>query len=152
SPATVSEEIEVDVPVSTAYNQWTQFEQFPTFMDGVERVTQLDGTLLHWVATIGGRKAEWDAKILDQEPDRRISWVSTDGKDTRGTVMFAPSGPSATRLHVVLNYTREGPLEQAGSAAGIDRRRVRGDLERFKELIESQGAEGGAWRGEIHGG
>jgi uncharacterized membrane protein len=121
-------------------------------MDGVESVTQLDDTLLHWVATIGGRKAEWDAKILDQEPDRRISWVSTDGKDTRGTVTFAPSGPSATRLNVELNYTPEGPLEQAGSAAGIDRRRVRGDLERFKQLIESKGAEHGAWRGEIHGG
>jgi uncharacterized membrane protein len=152
SPTTVGEEIEVDVPVSTAYNQWTQFEQFPSFMDGVESVTQLDDTLLHWVARIGGRKAEWDAKILDQDPDRRISWISTDGKDTRGTVTFTPSSPSRTHLRVELTYTPEGRLEQAGSAAGIDRRRVRGDLERFKQLIESQGVEDGAWRGEIHGG
>jgi len=152
TPATVSEEIEVEVPVSTAYNQWTQFEQFPAFMDGVDSVTQLDDALLHWVATVGGRKAEWDAKIMEQEPDRRISWVSTDGKDTRGTVTFTPSDASRTILRVELSYTPEGPLEQAGSAAGIDRRRVRGDLERFKQLIESQGAEDGAWRGEIHEG
>ena len=152
TPATVSEEIEVEVPVSTAYNQWTQFEQFPAFMDGVDSVTQLDDALLHWVATVGGRKAEWDAKIMEQEPDRRISWVSTDGKDTRGTVTFTPSDASRTILRVELTYTPEGPLEQAGSAAGIDRRRVRGDLERFKQLIESQGAEDGAWRGEIHEG
>ena len=152
TPATVSEEIEVEVPVSTAYNQWTQFEQFPAFMDGVDSVTQLDDALLHWVATVGGRKAEWDAKIMEQEPDRRISWVSTDGKDTRGTVTFTPSDASRTMLRVELTYTPEGPLEQAGSAAGIDRRRVRGDLERFKQLIESQGAEDGAWRGEIHEG
>ena len=152
TPATVSEEIELEVPVSTAYNQWTQFEQFPAFMDGVDSVTQLDDALLHWVATVGGRKAEWDAKIMEQEPDRKISWVSTDGKDTRGTVTFTPSGASRTILRVELSYTPEGPLEQAGSAAGIDRRRVRGDLERFKQLIESQGAEDGAWRGEIHEG
>jgi uncharacterized membrane protein len=152
SPTTVSEEIEVDVPVSAAYNQWTQFEQFPSFMDGVESVTQLDDALLRWVATVGGRRAEWEAKILDQDPDRRISWVSTEGKDTRGTVMFTPLGPSRTKLQIELTYTPEGTLEQAGSAAGIDRRRVRGDLERFKQLIESQGTEDGAWRGEIHGG
>jgi len=152
SETAVDEEIEVDVPVSTAYNQWTQFEQFPSFMDGVESVTQLDETLLHWVATVGGRTAEWDAKILEQEPDKRISWVSTDGKETRGTVTFTPLGSSRTLLRVELTYTPEGPLEQAGSAGGIDRRRIRGDLKRFKELIESQGADDGAWRGEIHGG
>jgi len=151
-PTTISEEIEVDVPVSTAYNQWTQFEQFPSFMEGVESVTQLDDTRLRWVATVAGRRAEWEAKILAQEPDRRIGWVSTDGKDTRGTVSFDAAGPSRARIRLEMTYTPDGAFEQAGSAAGLDKRRVRGDLDRFKKLIESQRVENGAWRGEIHAG
>jgi uncharacterized membrane protein len=138
--------------VTEVYNQWTQFEDFPAFMQGVDEVRQLDDTLLHWAATVAGRKAEWDAKIVEQEPDRRITWESADGKRTRGTVTFEEAGTGRTRIHLTMSYVAEGALERAGSAAGIDARRVRGDLERFKELIESEGFASGAWRGEIHAG
>ena len=152
SPTTITEEIEVDAPLSTVYNQWTQFEEFPQFMEGVETVEQLDDTRLRWVAKVAGKRAEWEAKILHQEPDQRIGWQSTDGKQTRGTVTFEPAGDERTRIRLAMTYTPEGPFERAGSAVGLDNRRVRGDLERFKELIERRGAESGAWRGEIKGG
>ena len=152
TPRTIEESIEVDVPLSVAYNQWTQFEDFPLFMEGVDHVQQLDDTRLHWVATVAGRTNEWDAKILEQHPDRQISWVSEDGKKTRGTVTFEPVGDARTLVRLSMSYQAEGIAEQAGSAAGLDARRVRGDLERFKELIESRGAESGAWRGEISAG
>jgi uncharacterized membrane protein len=152
SPTAVVEEIEVYVPVSRAYNQWTQFEEFPQFMEGVDEVRQLDDTLLHWAATVAGKHAEWNAKIVEQEPDRRISWESTDGKHTRGTVTFEEAGPERTKIHLTMSYLAEGPLERGGSAVGLDARRIRGDLERFKDLVESRGAESGAWRGEIHEG
>lgn len=148
----ITESIEVDVPVSTAYNQWTQFEDFPLFMEGVDHVQQLDDTQLHWVATVAGRKAEWDAKILEQHPDRQISWISEDGKKTRGTVAFEERGPSRTLIRLSMSYQTEGPMEAAGSAAGLDKRRIRGDVERFKELVESRGAETDAWRGEVSAG
>src|SRR5215208_2480412 len=148
----IQESIEVDVPVSTAYNQWTQFEEFPDFMEGVEEVRQLDDTRLHWVASIAGKRAEWDAKIIEQEPDTRIVWESIDGKQTRGTVTFDKLGDSWTRVRLTMSYTPEGIAEKAGSAIGLDRRRIKGDLQRFKELIESRGVESGAWRGEIQGG
>ena len=106
----------IEAPVSAVYNQWTQFEEFPRFMEGVERVEQLDDTRLHWVAKVGGKRAEWDAKILSQEPDRRISWESDDGKQTRGTVSFEQVGPARTRIQLGMSYTPEGVLEQAGSA------------------------------------
>jgi uncharacterized membrane protein len=152
TPRTITESIEVDVPVSTAYNQWTQFEDFPLFMEGVDHVQQLDDTRLHWAATIAGKRAEWDAKILEQHPDRQISWVSEDGKKTRGTVTFEERGDSKTLISLSMSYQAEGLAEAVGSAAGLDERRVRGDLERFKELIESRGAETGAWRGEVSAG
>ena len=151
SPRTIDEWIEVNVPVSTAYNQWTQFEDFPLFMEGVDHVQQLDDTRLHWAATIAGRQAEWDAKILEQHPDRQISWISEDGKKTRGTVTFEPLGENKSRVRLSMSYQAD-PLEAIGSTAGLDARRVRGDLERFKELIESRGAESGAWRGEVSAG
>jgi uncharacterized membrane protein len=150
APTAVVDEIEVEVPVTTAYNQWTQFEEFPQFMEGVDEVRQLDDTLLHWAATVAGKRAEWDARIVEQEPDRRISWESTDGRRTRGTVTFEESGPGRTTIHLTMSYVAEGALERAGSAAGLDERRIHGDLERFKELIEGRGVESGAWRGEIH--
>jgi uncharacterized membrane protein len=150
--STIDESIEVGVPVSTAYNQWTQFEEFPLFMEGVDDVRQLDDTRLHWVATIGGQTAEWDAKILEQHPDTQISWISEDGKKTRGTVSFEPIGESKTLIRLSMSYKTEGPLQQLGSAAGLDAKRVRGDLERFKDLIESRGTESGEWRGEIEAG
>ena len=151
SPRTIDESIEVNVPVSTAYNQWTQFEDFPLFMEGVDHVQQLDDTRLHWAATVAGRKAEWNAKILEQHPDRQISWISEDGKKTRGTVTFEPRGDRAL-VRLSMSYQAEGPAEAFGSAAGLDARRVRGDLQRFKELIEGRGAETGAWRGAIASG
>ena len=151
-PETVEEQIEIDVPVSTAYNQWTQFEEFPRFMEGVERVEQLDDTLLHWVGTVAGKRAEWDAKILEQEPDRRISWRSVGGKETEGTVTFEEAGPSRTKVHLRMRYQPEGLREKVGSVAGLDKRRIRGDLERFQQLIERRGDETGAWRGEIRQG
>ena len=148
---TISESIEVGVPVSTAYNQWTQFEDFPLFMEGVDDVKQLDDTLLHWAATVAGKTNEWDAKILEQHPDTQISWISKDGKKTRGTVSFEPRSDDSTFIRLSMSYKAD-PLETVGSAAGLDSRRVRGDLERFKELIESRGAESGAWRGEVAAG
>ena len=151
SPRTIDESIEVNVPVSAAYNQWTQFEDFPLFMEGVEHVEQKDDTRLHWVAKVGGKTNEWDAKILEQHPDKQISWISEDGKKTRGTVSFEPVGESKTRIRLSMSYQAD-PLEAVGSAAGLDQRRVRGDLDRFKELIESRGAESGAWRGEVSAG
>ena len=150
--STIDESIHVDVPVSTAYNQWTQFEEFPLFMEGVDHVEQRDDTRLHWVATVGGRTAEWDAKILEQHPDSQVSWISEDGKKTRGTVSFEPAGENRTLIRLSMSYKPEGPLEQAGSAAGLDSQRVRADLERFKQLIESRGDESGAWRGEVSAG
>jgi uncharacterized membrane protein len=154
SPArtTITDEIAVEAPLSATYNQWTQFEEFPRFMQGVEEVTQLDDTRLHWVAKVGGKRAEWDAKILTQEPDKRISWESEDGKHTRGTVAFEEVGPTSTRIRLEMTYIPEGVLEQAGSAVGLDRRRISGDLQRFKEQIEEQGAESGSWRGKIESG
>jgi uncharacterized membrane protein len=152
SPRTIDESIEANVPVSLAYNQWTQFEDFPLFMEGVEHVQQLDDIRLHWVAKIGGKTAEWDAKILEQHPDRQISWISEDGKKTRGTVTFEPRGEGKTLVRLSMSYQAEGSIEQLGSAAGLDTRRVRGDLERFKELVETRGEESGAWRGEVEAG
>jgi uncharacterized membrane protein len=149
---TVEEELEVGVPVSTAYNQWTQFEDFPLFMDGVDHVQQLDDTRLRWVASIGGKQAEWEAKIVEQVPDTKIVWETLDGRETRGTVWFDKLGEDRTRVRLVMSYRPEGPRERMGAAAGLDRRRIRGDLERFKELVESRGVESGAWRGEVHSG
>jgi uncharacterized membrane protein len=151
-PRTITESIEVNVPVSTAYNQWTQFEDFPLFMEGVDHVQQLDDTRLHWAATVAGKTAEWDAKILEQHPDKQISWISEDGKKTRGTVTFEPVAESKTLIRLSMSYQAEGLKEALGSAVGLDERRVRGDLQRFKELIESRGAESGAWRGEVSAG
>ena len=150
--STIDESIEVEVPVSTSYNQWTQFEEFPLFMEGVDDVQQRDDTRLHWVATIGGHTAEWDAKILEQHPDKQISWISEDGKKTRGTVSFEPIGEGKTLIRLSMSYQAEGAIEQIGSAAGLDAKRVRGDLERFKSLIESRGTESGEWRGKIQAG
>ena len=148
-PGTITETIEVSVPVSMAYNQWTQFEDFPLFMAGVDHVQQLDDTRLRWSATVAGKSAEWDAKILEQHRDRQISWISDDGKATRGTVSFEELAPARTLVRVSMSYRAEGVAETAGSAVGLDSRRVRGDLERFRELIEGRAAESGAWRGEI---
>jgi uncharacterized membrane protein len=150
--ASVNESIEIDVPVSVAYNQWTQFEEFPSFMEGVESVRQLDDTHLHWTAEIGGKRHEWDAEITHQEPDRRIAWRAEEGKYNSGNVTFESVATGRTQITVEMTYDTEGLVESLGSALGADDRRVKGDLKRFKELIESRGAESGAWRGEVHKG
>jgi uncharacterized membrane protein len=148
-PRAIEATVEVEVPVSTAYNQWTQFEEFPQFMEGVESVTQLDDARLHWVATVAGRRAEWDARILEQHPDRQVSWISEDGRKTRGTVTFESLGENRTLVRLSMSYQAEGVRDAVGATVGVDQRQVQGDLTRFKERIEAQGRESGAWRGEI---
>ena len=142
----IQKTIEVDVPVATAYNQWTQFEEFPKFMDGVEEVRQIDDTHLQWVASVGGKRNEWKAEITEQKPDRRIAWRSTEGKDNEGVVTFEPLSEQRTKVMVELNFAPEGIVEKVGSAVGADDRRVEADLGRFKEMIESSGHESGEWR------
>jgi uncharacterized membrane protein len=148
----IEESVEVEVPVATAYNQWTQFEEFPSFMDGVDEVRQLDDTHLHWRASVGGHSEEWDAEITEQLPDQRIAWKSTSGKGNAGVVTFHRLDDERSKVMLQLEWETEGMVEALGSALGQDARRVRGDLERFKQLIESRGAESGAWRGEVQQG
>ena len=148
----IEKSITVDVPVRTAYNQWTQFESFPSFMEGVEEVRQLTDKRLHWRAQIAGKTEEWDAEITEQTPDQRVSWRSTSGAHNAGAVSFQSMGANQTQVTLRLEYKPEGLIEKAGSALGLVDGRVSGDLERFKKFIESRGAETGAWRGEIHGG
>jgi uncharacterized membrane protein len=145
----VEESVEVVVPVSTAYNPWTQFEEFPSFMDGVEQVKQLDNTHLHWVAEIGGHREEWDAEITEQLPDERIAWRATSGKGNAGVVTFHRLEDQRCKIMLQLDWESEGMVEALGAMLGQDDRKVKGDLERFKELIETRGAESGAWRGEV---
>src|SRR3712207_4853401 len=146
---TIEQSIDVDVPVSTAYNQWTQFAEFPRFMEGVESVTQLDDTHLRWVAEIAGKRHEWKAEISEQRPDERVAWHAIDGKQNAGVVTFHRLNDNQTRIMLQMEWEPEGAVEQAGAAVGADDRRVKADLERFKELIESRGQETGAWRGEV---
>jgi uncharacterized membrane protein len=155
SEGTVSriiEEIDVDVPVRVAYDQWTQFESFPRFMDGVDRVIQLGDTTLEWTATIGGRTKHWRAEIVEQAPDDLVAWRSIEGAHNDGMVRFEPLGPDRTKVILQLDVEPEGLVEKAGDALGIVERRVRGDLERFKEFIEPRGAPTGAWRGSVDAG
>jgi uncharacterized membrane protein len=143
--------IEVDVPVRIAYDQWTQFEEFPRFMDGVESVKQLDDKRLAWVATIAGQREEWLAEIVDQVSDQRIAWKSIEGAPNAGVVLFEPLGPDRARITLRIDAEPEGPVESIGTALGLLDRRVSGDLKRFKGFIESKVVPTGAWRGEIHG-
>jgi len=147
--ASVEKHIEVNVPVRTAYNQWTQFEDFPHFMEGVKEVCQLDDTHLHWRATVGGKEEEWDAVITEQTPDARIAWRNTSGAENAGVVTFHRLGESQTRVMLQLEYDPDGFVEHVGDALGIVSRRVEGDMKRFKEFVESGGRATGAWRGEV---
>jgi uncharacterized membrane protein len=147
--ATVEQSIEVDVPLQTAYNQWTQFEEFPRFMEGVKEVRQLDDTHLHWIVEVGGKTEEWDAEITEQRPDERVAWRATTGHGNAGVVTFHHRGDNRTAVTVQMEHEAEGLKEQLGSALGADSRRVKGDLERFKEFVESRGRETGAWRGKV---
>ena len=145
----VEKTIEVDRPVSTVYNQWTQFEDFPYFMEGVKEVRQLDDTHLHWRAEIWGKEKEWDAEITEQEPDTRISWKSVSGAPNAGTVRFEPTGPQRTRVRLVMAYEPEGAIENAGDALGIFSARVQQSVDDFKKFIENRTEETGAWRGAV---
>lgn len=146
----IEKTVEVNAPLSMVYNQWTQFEDFPQFMDGVKEVRQLDDKRLHWVAEIGGKRKEWDAEIFEQVPDRTIAWRSMDGAKNSGHVSFAPADNNGTRVSLKLNYDPEGALENVADALGVVGRRVEGDLQRFKRFIETRREETGGWRGEIH--
>ena len=147
--ASVVESIDVKVPVSTAYNQWTQFEEFPRFMDGVKSVTQIDDTHVHWVAEVAGKTEEWDAEISEQRPDERVAWRSTTGAENAGVVTFHRIDDETTRVTLQMDVDPEGPIESVGTALGFLERRVKGDLNHFKEFIEGRQSETGAWRGEV---
>ena len=147
--STVTESVDVHVPVRTAYNQWTQFEEFPQFMDGVQEIRQLDDRRMHWKTEIGGVKREFDAEITEQIPDERVAWKSTDGQKQAGVVTFHRLDDDNTRVTVQMDYDPEGLVETAGDKLGVVDRRVKGDLKRFREFIEQQGGETGAWRGEV---
>jgi uncharacterized membrane protein len=146
--STIEESIEVNAPLRSVYNQWTQFEEFPRFMEGVEEIRQIDDTHLHWVAEFGGSRHEWDAEITEQKPDERVAWRNTDGKENAGVVTFHRIDDGITRVMVQMDFVPEGIKERIGDALGAADRRVHGDLERFKELVEANGANGG-WRGEV---
>jgi uncharacterized membrane protein len=145
----VEKTIEVNRPLSTVYNQWTQFEDFPYFMEGVKEVRQLDDTHLHWRAEIWGKEKEWDAEITEQEPDKRISWKSVSGAPNAGTVRFESTGPETTRVRLVMAYEPQGAVETTGDALGIFSARVQHTIEDFKKFIENRSEETGAWRGAV---
>ncbi len=147
--STIEESIDVQVPLRTAYDQWTQFEEFPRFMEGVESVEQIDDTRLRWAVEIAGVRREWDAEISEQQPDERIAWRATEGPDNAGVVTFHRIDDATTRIMLQLDFDPEGFVEAAGDALGIVRRRTEGDLVRFKEFIEERGVETGAWRGKV---
>ncbi len=146
---TVEESIEVNVPIRVAYNQWTQFEEFPQFMDGVEQVQQLDDKRLHWTAEIAGVKREWDAEITEQHPEERVAWASTSGSHNAGVVTFHKIDDNKSKVMLQLDFDPEGLVEKAGDALGFVKRRAEGDLERFKDFVEARGTETGGWRGDI---
>lgn len=145
----IDAEIEVDVPLRATYDQWTQFEEFPAFMQGVEEVRQLDDTRLHWVASIAGVHREWDARITEQIPDQMVAWTSTEGTRNDGLVTFEAEGAHRTRVTLRLDLEPEGALETVGEALGLVRARAKGDLQRFKAYIEERRLPSGAWRGEV---
>jgi uncharacterized membrane protein len=150
--ASVEKSIEVNLPVRTVYNQWTQFEEFPHFMDGIAEVRQIDDTHLHFRAEITGQEEEWDAEITEQIPDRQVAWRSTSGSEHSGQVRFEPLGAERTRVTATIGYEPEGVIETIGDLVGVVERHVEQDLERFKTFIEARGSETGAWRGEVNAG
>ena len=145
----IEKSIEINVPVRAVYNQWTQFEEFPNFMEGVRQVKQIDDRHLHWKADIGGQEKEWDAEITEQIPDERIAWRSRDGAANAGVVTFHRLSDSKSKVMLQLEYDPEGFVEHAGDAVGVVSQRILGDLERFKTFIEGRGRETGAWRGTV---
>jgi uncharacterized membrane protein len=146
---TVTKSIDVNVPVRTAYDQWTQFESFPQFMEGVDRVQQLDDTHLHWTVTVNGKTEEYDAVVTEQNPDERVAWKSTSGQPNAGVVTFHRLGEDQTRVTVQMSWEPNSLTEKVGSALGFDDRQIQQDLDNFKRFIEERGAPTGAWRGEV---
>jgi uncharacterized membrane protein len=146
----VQETVDVDVPVRTAYNQWTQFESFPEFMDGVESITQIDPTRNHWVTKIAGVTREFDTEITEQHPDERVAWKSIGGETRHaGVVTFHRLNDTQTRVAIQIDWEPSGLTEKVGSAVGVDDHQVKADAKRFKEFVEHQGTETGSWRGDI---
>ena len=145
----IEKSIEINVPVRAAYNQWTQFEEFPKFMEGVKQVKQLDDKHLHWKADIGGKEKEWKAEITEQIPDERIAWTSRGGALNAGVVTFHRLSDSKSKVMLQMEYDPQGFVENVGDAVGVVTQRVQGDLERFKQYIENRGQETGAWRGKV---
>lgn len=147
---TVEKSIQVEAPISVVYNQWTQFEEFPSFMGGVQKVEQLDATRLHWVAEIAGVRREWDAEVLQQVPDELVSWAATGGATNAGQVTFRPAGPDATEVTLHLEYEPEGIVEAVGDKLHIVEKQASSDLEKFKTFIEERGVATGGWRGAVN--
>ena len=148
----VEKSIQVNVPVSTVYNQWTQFAEFPQFMGGVQKVVQLDDRRMHWVAEIAGVKREWDAVVLEQVPDQKVAWAATSGATNAGAVMFAPAGLGQTLVTLSLEYEPEGIVEKVGDKLSVIEKQAESDLEKFKAFIESEGYATGSWRGTVNEG
>ncbi|EIE98721.1 SRPBCC family protein [Saccharomonospora glauca] len=147
--STVLKAVDVDVPLSTAYNQWTQFESFPEFMEGVEEVRQLDDTHTHWVTRVGGVKREFDATITEQHPDERVAWTSNSGPTHAGVITFHRLDRDRTRVTAQMDIDPDGFLEKVADRTGMLERRIDSDLHRFKEFVESRGRETGSWRGDV---
>jgi uncharacterized membrane protein len=148
--SSVEKSITVEVPLNVAYNQWTQFEDFPRFMEGVESVKQLDDRHLHWRTNVGGKEKEFDTEITEQIPDTRIAWCTRSGEKHAGVVTFHRLSDHETRIMLQMEYEPDGPIEKIGDWLGVFSRRVENDLKRFKDFVERRGVETGAWRGEIH--
>jgi uncharacterized membrane protein len=147
--ADITQTIDVDVPVDVAYNQWTQFESFPQFMDGVEEVVQKSDTMTHWKISLAGVEREFDAEITEQSPEQRIAWNAVDGTDHAGVVTFHKLEDAKTRITLQIDTHPQGLVEKVGDAIGVPNKNAKGDLERFKNFIEARGQETGAWRGEV---
>jgi uncharacterized membrane protein len=146
---TIEQSVEVEAPIRAVYDQWTQFEEFPRFMSGVESITQIDETHLHWVAQIDGVRREWDAEVTEQHPDLRVAWSATGGTQNAGVVTFHRLDDDHTRVMLQLDVEPEGVVEKVGSALGLISRQAAGDLDRFKAFIEGRGAATGGWRGDV---
>ena len=150
--STVRESIDVNAPLRAVYDQWTQFEEFPRFMDSVRQICQLDDKRLHWKAEVFGKEIEWDAEITEQVPDKKIGWRSTSGTPNEGVVTFQELGRGRTRVTLQMAYQPQDAIESVGDALGAVRMEAKGNLKKFKELIEQRGGqETGAWRGTISG-
>jgi uncharacterized membrane protein len=147
----IEDTIDVQVPVQQAYNQWTQFEDFPKFMNGIQSVQQLDDTHVQWVAEIRGESRQWTTEITEQQPDEKVAWKTIEGEvKNDGVVTFEPMGDAQTRVNVQMDVEGDSTAENvAGDLLGVVKKQVHGDLERFKQLIENRDEETGAWRGEV---